>query len=169
MVLWSLFQFRLAGQSFAVVPVQLFSNHGQLMPHRSKLFFHFLPIASRLHLFHEERVKTLHQFTQDCPNMRECTRHLDKGIPLRALFVRQELQAVSDIAHRFPAVRAGRVDHAERSLNGTRQMGNGLGRVVFRLCRVLDPQGRLILSYESNPPWEDVLKDLKYLVRVVQL
>ena len=33
----------------------------------------------------------------------------------------------------------------------------------------IDPQGRLILSYDSNPPWEDVLKDLKYLIRVVQL
>lgn len=33
----------------------------------------------------------------------------------------------------------------------------------------IDPQGRLILSYQPNPPWKDVLKDLQHLIRVVQL
>lgn len=34
---------------------------------------------------------------------------------------------------------------------------------------IIDPQGRLILSYQPNPPWKDVLKDLQHLIRVVHL
>jgi len=43
------------------------------------------------------------------------------------------------------------------------------GEAVEGRIYTVDPQRRLILSYEPNPPWEDVLKDLKYLTRVVQL
>lgn len=34
---------------------------------------------------------------------------------------------------------------------------------------LIDPQGRLVLSYPPNPPWKDVLKDLQHLLKVVQL
>ena len=33
----------------------------------------------------------------------------------------------------------------------------------------IDPQGELILAYDANPPWKDVLKDLQQLLKVVQL
>jgi len=33
---------------------------------------------------------------------------------------------------------------------------------------IADPQGRVILAYPPNPPWKDVLKDLEYLLKVVQ-
>lgn len=34
---------------------------------------------------------------------------------------------------------------------------------------LVDPEGRLVLSYPPNPPWKDVLKDLQRLLKVVQL
>lgn len=33
---------------------------------------------------------------------------------------------------------------------------------------IVDPQGQVILAYPPNPPWKDVLKDLEYLLKVVQ-
>lgn len=32
----------------------------------------------------------------------------------------------------------------------------------------IDPQGRLVLGYDANPAWKDVLHDLQHLLKVVQ-
>jgi cytochrome oxidase Cu insertion factor (SCO1/SenC/PrrC family) len=33
----------------------------------------------------------------------------------------------------------------------------------------IDPQGKIILAYDLNPNWKDILKDLEHLLKVVQL